>query len=264
MGVVVIVMGFMIPFRAMFWQRSHPKVTFATCCWEKDWRAVLLDPEYLRTKQIANHDFAFSEKLLIINNVLDLDTVQRAAQKKVEEGVLTRVCIAKETEEAVFDFFKLQKSDFIPEEGVSADWLYYNALGPLTALYLTSSEYLLYLTGDVRLDRKVSWIHRAISRMQSREKYSVANLVWNDNYREAKKESYKREWNFFVAKQGFSDQLFLVRTEEFRRPIYGEIRSDSSHYPRGDVWEKRVFSYLKNRGLERITYRRGSYTHENF
>jgi hypothetical protein len=100
--------------------------------------------------------------------------------------------------------------------------------------------------------------------MRKVDKYRVANLVWNENYREVKKESYKKEWNFFVAKQGFSDQLFLVRAEEFRQPIYGEIRADSSHYPRGDVWEKRVFSYLKNRELERIIYRRGSYTHENF
>lgn len=254
----------MLPFRGMFWQRPHPKVTFATCCWERDWREILLNPEYLRVGQIGNHNFPFSEKLLIINNVLDLEAVKIAAHKRVEEGVLSRVCVAEEIAPQVFDFFHLKKSDFVPEAGISPDWLYYNALGPLTALYLTSSKYLLYLTGDVRLDKRVSWIDKAVSRMEKIEKYSVANLVWNKNYREAEKESYKKEWNFFVAKQGFSDQLFLVRTEEFRRPIYGELRSDSSHYPRGDVWERRVFSYLKNRGLERITYRRGSYIHENF
>jgi len=247
-----------------FWQRSSPPVTFATCCWEKDWRPILLDSEYLRVKQIENHQFPFHERILIINNVLDLDAVKRAAQKKVEEGVLTHVYVAEESAREVLRFFQLEKKDFVPEGDVSSDWLYYNALGPLTALYFASSEYFLYLTGDVRLARPVSWIDKAIRRMEKIAKYKVANLVWNQNYREAKKESYKKEWDFFVAKQGFSDQLFLVRTQEFRQPIYGEIRSDSHHYPRGAVWEKRVFSYLKNRSFERIIYRHGSYTHENF
>lgn len=241
-----------------------PKVTFATCCWEKDWRQILLSPDYLRVKQIENHRFPFSEKLLIINNVLDLAAVKAAAQKKIEEGVLTRVVIAEERAFEIFDFFKLKKSDFVPEGAVSTEWLYYNALAPLAALYFASSDYLLYLTGDVRLASPVCWIEKAVRRMEKMAKYRVANLVWNNNYREVKKESYKKEWNFFVAKQGFSDQLFLVRKAEFCQPIYGEIRSDSGHYPRGAVWEKRVFSYLKNRNLERITYRHGSYIHENF
>lgn len=245
-------------------KKALPNVTFATCCWEKDWRQILLDPEYLRVKQIANHRFPFAERILIINNVLDLDEVKIAAAKKVEDGTLTKVIVAEEMASQVFDFFQLKKSDFIPEQGASSDWLYYNALAPLTAIYMSSCDYLLYLTGDVRLERPVSWIEKSIRRMEKVAEYRVANLVWNENFREAKKESYKKEWNFFVAKQGFSDQLFLVRTQQFRQPIYGEIRADSHHYPRGAVWEKRVFSYLKNRELKRITYRRGSYIHENF
>jgi hypothetical protein len=248
----------------MFWQRSRPKVTFATCCWEKDWRHLLLEPDYLKVKQIERHAFPFDEKLLIINNVLDKEAVLAAAQKKIEEGVLTRVCLAETLVEEALSFFQLKRSDFVPNEGIAADWIYYNALGPLTALYLCSTDYLLYLTGDVWLPKKVAWIDCAVRRMERVAKYKVANLVWNENYKEVKKESYKKEWNFFVAKQGFSDQLFLVSSREFRQPIYGEIRSDSGHYPRGDVWEKRVFSYLKNRKLERITYRRGSYLHENY
>ncbi|MBU6447214.1 MAG: hypothetical protein KGQ49_07435, partial [Verrucomicrobia bacterium] len=55
----------------------------------------------------------------------------------------------------------------------------------------------------------------------------------------------------------------LVKTADFQAPIYGEIRADGAHYPRGDVLEKRIFSYMKNRGWARITYRRGSYTHED-
>jgi hypothetical protein len=168
------------------------------------------------------------------------------------------------------DFFQLKRADFRmgPDAGlyqnVSADWIYYNALGPLCSLYAARSEYLLYLTGDVRLDRKVDWIGKAIRKMQKRKSCKVANLVWNKRYGEAFRESYKVGWNFFRAKEGFSDQMFLVKTSDFRAPIYGEIREDSSHFPRGDVWEKRAFSAMKNRSWERLIYWRGSYTHENF
>ena len=159
----------------MFRQRAIPKVTFATCVWEKDWRPILLDSEYLRVKQIENHCFPFIERLLIINNVLDLETVKRAAQKRVDEGVLTRIVIAQDSAAEVFEFFQLKKSDFVPEGNISPEWLYYNALGPLTALYMCASDYLLYMTGDVRLDSPVSWIEKAIARMERVAKYKEAN-----------------------------------------------------------------------------------------
>ena len=41
-----------------------PSVTFATSCWEKDWRQILLDPSYLKTKQIEHHEFPFLVRVL--------------------------------------------------------------------------------------------------------------------------------------------------------------------------------------------------------
>ncbi len=229
-----------------------PNVTFATSCWERDWRLILLDPDYLAVRQIGNHCFPFSERILIINNVDDPDAVKRAAQEKIARGILTQVLFAAD----VLPFFGLNRSDF-------NDWQYYNALGPLTAIYECKSDYLLYLTGDVYLKKPIDWIPKALRCMEKHPRFKVANLTWNDCYREAKEESSYRTWNFFVAEQGFSDQMFLVRRADFQAPIYGEIHPESHHYPRGDVFEKRVFSFMKNHGWERITYRYGSYTHEN-
>ncbi len=229
-------------------------VTFATSCWERDWKTILQGPDYLKKKQIENHCYPFQEKLLIINNVSDLAAVKIAAQALIDAGVLTRYVVA---EEAMLAPFGLSRSSF------PNDWVYYNALAPLAAIASAQSPYLLYLTGDVRLDAPVSWIGKALRFMEKHPLCKVANLTWNDNYKEAKKESQRLTWNFYVSNSGFSDQMFLIPTAEFRQPIYGEIRPDSHHYPRGDVFEKRVFSYLKNRGCLRITYRGGSYTHEN-
>ena len=226
------------------------KVTFATSCWEKDWRLILLTPDYLKVKQIAHHCYPFSEKLLVINNVENLEQVKQIAQEKVDQGILTRYVVAAD----ILSHFDLKRADF-------NEWQYYNAIAPLTAILEASSEYLLYLTGDVYLEKPVHWIQKAIRFMQKESDIKVANLNWNDKYREAKKESYRRTWNFFVANQGFSDQLFLVKKGDFDAPIYGQVRADGAHYPRGDVFEKRVFSFLKNQGFRRITYRHGSYTH---
>lgn len=224
-----------------------PTVTFATACWERDWRLILLDPRYLRMNQIENHHFPFAEKLLIINNVKDVNQVLSCAANKV-----IRPIIAQD----VLSFFDLDKSDF-------NEWQYYNALAPLNAIYHCKTDYLLYLTGDVFLPKPVNWIPQAIRFMEKNRNIKVANLTWNYNYHEAKKESYRSTWNFYVSNNGFSDQMFLVRAADFRAPIYSEVRGDASHYPRGDVFEKRVFSYMKNRGFERITYKKGSYIHEN-
>ncbi len=114
------------------------------------------------------------------------------------------------------------------------------------------------------MPKPLQWIGPAIQKMEDNPSYWVANPIWNYKMKEARAESYRKEGNFYVARQGFSDQIFLVKKEDFRQPIYGEIREDAAHFPRGDVFEKRVFSYLKNRQLERLIYSLGSYIHENF
>src|SRR3989344_7200643 len=135
------------------------KETFATSCWEKEGRLLLEHPNYLEELQIGNHLFAFAEKLLIINNVVDPERVQEKAYLKVQEKVLTRVLFAEEMAGELFSFFKLKRSDFTlgadakNYEGVHSDWVYYNALAPLSAIYACRSEYLLYLTGDVYVPR---------------------------------------------------------------------------------------------------------------
>src|SRR6185295_18769281 len=101
-----------------------PSVTFATSCFERDWRLILLDPNYLRKLQIGNHQFAFQEKLLIINNVEDLEMVKKAAQIKIDEGVIDRFVVAN----GIPDGFGLKADCF-------DTWQYYNALGPFTAIH---------------------------------------------------------------------------------------------------------------------------------
>lgn len=242
---------------------GSPVVSYATCCYEDDWRYILQKPDYLKIKHIENNLYNFDSKILIINNVSNYGEVFSFAEKKVKEGVLSHVYIAKDFEREVLSFFNLKKEDFKADKGYKDEWVFYNAMGVLTAIYLSKTDYLLYHTGDCYLEAPVNWISLAIGEMERKKKYKVANLCWNNNLEEAEKESYKRTKNFYVSKSGFSDQQFLVKLDDFKRPIYNEIRNDSHHFPRGGVFEKRVFSFMKNHRWKRITYRHGSYIHKN-
>lgn len=248
---------------------NFPSVAFATSCWERDWKQILFDSEYLAKRQIANHCFPFAEKILVINNVRNLGLVKRAVRARVDEGVLTRILIADEIAPVMLESFNLKREDFQPGPdankyaNVNPDWIYYNALGPLIAIHAAKSDYLLYLTGDVRLDQPVPWIEQAIRLMEENPRGKVANLLWNKRHDEAKREAFAKKNGFYLSEKGFSDQLFLIRRADFCAPIYSEIREDAAHFPRGDVFEKRVFSAMRNRGWLRLTYAKGSYTHEN-
>lgn len=247
-----------------------PSVAFATSCWERDWRHILFDSDYLGQKQIANHLFPFAEKILVINNVKDRNPVLKAAQHRVDEGVLTRVLIADEIAPSMLASFGLKREEFQPGpdggqyQNVNPDWIYYNALAPLAAIYAAKSDYLLYLTGDVRLEQPIDWIGKAIRLMEEDPRCKVANPLWNGRRAEAKREAFGKRRGFYLSGSGFSDQLFLIRRADFCAPIYREIREDAAHFPRGDVFEKRVYSAMRNRGWLRLTYAKGSYTHENF
>jgi hypothetical protein len=235
------------------------KTTFATACWEGDWKTILLKPNYLAEGMIGRHRFNFARRLLVINNVADPEEVIRAAKRHIAAGVLTDIVMA---DPSVLPAFQLKRSDFTSNHpSIPNDWIYYNALAPLTAIHAVTTDYLLYQTGDVWLKKNAAWIASSIHAMQKRPTFKVANLTWNDNYREARQEAYRSTLRFYVSNRGFSDQMFLVQSKDFQQPIYGILREDAAHFPRGDVFEKRVFSYMLTQGWERITFRWASYVH---
>ncbi len=248
-----------------FWRKKEvKKVTIATSCWQENWREVL-NKEPLQ-KNIENHQYPFVERLLVINNVTEKNKVYSAAKKLLEEKVFTKIVFSEEKETEVLSFFSLKKEEFVAKDArkeyqVANDWVFYNSLAPLTAIYHCQTPYLLYFTADAHLKKPLSWIEKALSLLEKDPSYKVANPLWNERKKEAKKEAFTQKKGFWISSQGFSDQMFLIKTEDFRKPIYSEIREDADHFPRGEVFEKRVYSYLKNRGYKRLTFKKGSYYH---
>lgn len=231
-------------------------VTFETKCWENDWE-FLLAGNYL-DEMIARCKYPFAKKKLFINNVRNLPLVKRFADKKIKQGVIDEYIVVDQMAKEALDFFNIDKDSF--KGG------YNYSIAELVSIYTCSTPYLLHFSSDSYLpENNNSWIDSALKIFETREDIAVANPTWNFKFNEAKAESFEEIEDFFVG-YGFSDQCYLIRTDEFRKPIYNEYHAASARYPAygGELFEKRVDSYMHNNSRLRITSNNCSYIHRNF
>jgi hypothetical protein len=233
-----------------------PSVTLETKCWENDWEFLLRTDRLKRTIELSG--FNFAKRTLCINNVEDVAKVSRYAERLVHEGVLNNVVIVREHEKAALDFFELSREDF------TSGFVY--SIAELVGLYVCDTDYLLHYSGDSRPVGRTDWLSAALTRFESDPRAKVANLTWNGNYAEAASEAFAEDEKFYIG-YGFSDQMYFVRTADFRSPeVYHESNPVSARYPRygGELFEKRVDSWMRNHEYYRLTYRFGAYEHRNF
>jgi hypothetical protein len=230
------------------------KVDFETKCYENDWEIVLSDG-YLRTVT-SRCAHPFSKRRLIINNVKLRGPVETAARAAIARGDLDEYLFAEDYAAAALEFFQIDKSSF------GRGYVY--SISELVGLYASTADYLLHFASDSYPKRRSRWIEPAIELMENRSDLVIANLCWNNRYRQAKNQSFDQAGDFFVS-YGFSDQCYLAKMSVFRAPIYGEHNPASARYPdyADELFEKRVDAYMRNHGAKRLTYRFESYTHRN-
>jgi hypothetical protein len=198
----------------------------------------------------------FTERKLFINNVKDPQAVEGEAQALVEKGILTSVVNVENTAEEALRFFGIDKKSF--RGG------YYYSIPHLVSIYLCSTEHLLYFTADSCLVSPSKWIEPCLERLSADPSLKVAIPLWN-GIEAARKEAEVEEPDFFIG-YGFSDQCYLIRASDYRAPIYNERNRLSERYPRygGELWEKRVDSWMRNHRYRRLTYKHASYIHRKF
>lgn len=237
-------------------------ITFETKCWEKDWKHLLLDGRLER--MIENCNYAFDRRVLYINNVNDISLVKQYAQQKVEQNIIDEYVVVEDYADEALAFFDIKKEDF--KGG------YYYSIAELTSIYLCHTDLLLHFSSDSYLrDRSVNWVEETANILMKDSSFWVANPLWNNNhniainYSEAVTESIKETSSHFIG-YGFSDQCYMVRTNDFRKPIYNEKHLASERYPKygGELFEKRVDSYMRNHNLLRLTSKDTVYIHSNY
>ncbi|MBB4035901.1 hypothetical protein GGR21_001796 [Dysgonomonas hofstadii] len=237
-------------------QKKKMTITFETKCWEKDWRYILCRG-YLET-MIENCSYKFDKKILYINNVDDISKVEKIAQKKIEKGIIDRYIIVDEHAERALNFFNIDKNNF--RGG------YYYSIAELVSIFLCETDYLLHFSSDACIVKdSYEWVKKTMSLMDEHKEYFVGNPTWGKDFEGAKTESFAETDENFIG-FGFSDQCYLIRTEDFKKPIYNETNPVSERYPKygGELFEKRVDAFMRNHNLHRITSKHTSYIHKNY
>ncbi|WP_010262395.1 hypothetical protein [Treponema primitia] len=234
-------------------------ITFETKCYEKDWE-YLLKTNYLNN-MINNCNYNFKFKQLIINNVDNPEKVKIFAQKKIDKGIIDAYYFVDDYIDEALKCFDIKKESF----GTG----YYYSSAELVGIYLSKTKYHLHFSSDAFMNKKNKnsrWIHDACEILNSESKYFVANPMWDYSYNTiCMNFDDKRPENFFVG-YGFSDQCYLIRTDDFKKDIYNYSHPASKRYPKygGELFEKRVDSYMQTKGLLRLIARHESYIHRNF
>jgi len=231
-------------------------VTFEIKVYENDWEYILKG-SYLE-KIICRCNYTFKRKVLFINNVNNLEKVKKYAEKKVLKGVIDEYFVVNLYEQEALSYFNIKKESF--RGG------YYYSIAELVSIYLCETKYLLHFSSDSFLTKKnMNWIDDAIKIFKENDDVIVANPTWNFDYKQAKKESLFEIDDFYVS-YGFSDQCYLIKTNVFKKQIYSENHIDSLRYPiyGGELFEKRVDSFMRNNNKLRITSKKVSYIHINF
>jgi hypothetical protein len=234
---------------------SGRSVTFETKCYEKDWKIVLRTGRL--EAMIRRNCFEFADRVLYINNVNDPDRVRYYAERLKVQGVITEHVLVDDHADEALAFFGLDRESF--KGG------YYYSIQELVGIYRCRTNYLLHFSGDSVLDGPFSWIDPALDRLNEDPRVKVATCLWNGKAHEAEEESQEQDSDFWLG-YGFSDQCYLVRTSDFRAPIYGERHPASERFPvyGGELFEKRVDAWMRSHCFLRAVYKHGSYLHKNY
>lgn len=233
---------------------ARPTVTFETKVWEGDYRVVLTEDRL--ASAIGHNCFEFATRVVYVNNVDSMRAVRLRARSLVSAGVVDDVVFVEDYAESALDHFGLTADD------LGRGYVY--SISELVSLYLAATDYVLHFAGDTVLSQTYDWLPGALDLLARRQDVAVVNASWAPDLAAAEAESVERDGDFLLG-YGFSDQMYLVRTSEFSRRIYGESHPASDRYPDygGELFEKRVDSWMRNHRRLRATWTGGHYAHEN-
>lgn len=232
--------------------KNTPKVTLETKCWEKDWKKILLS-NWLDELNRRNA-FPFAKRVLFINNVKNLHSVGKAAEKAVARGSIDKFFFVEDYSEKALEYFGITKDSFCGG--------YYYSISELVSIYLCETEYLLHFAGDCIPYQKYRWIPSGINILESNKKVKSVCLTWNAKYEWTKFQSTSEDELFWYM-PFFSDHCYLIKVDEFKKANLSEDSSVCDIYPEygGELFEKRVGSWYWNNSFERAVYKHGAYFH---
>jgi len=232
-----------------------PGCTFVTNVYERTYRPTLAAGRL--EQMVTMHRADFAERLLVINNVDDREDAALLAGAAVQRGALDRFVFVE---------------DELPS-ALARCGLRLGALGHLrhysdfafVELCAARTDYLLHQDAEVDLSALFPWVAPALEQLATMPEALVVNPSWTPAAQVVLAESYARSGPYAIG-QGFSDQLFLIRRAPLAAPIYGRRHWASLRYPMaplGPIFEAWVDTYMRTRGVLRLTDLRVVYQHRS-
>jgi len=217
-------------------------------------RDAVLTPGFFSTIEKDNCR-TFDEKILLINNVENQDSAAAGATRLLESGEITSFHFVAGHLDSVLSAAGLRLSDLQPMIHYSD----HDLVGP----FLVRSPYMLHWDADVVMREPANWVDEGCDLLACRDDVLVVNAC-GPNWT-TKSELTVGALGPFSLSYGFSDQLWLVRSEDFRRPIYNYSAPASARYPSSHVcriFEERVDSYMRRTRRLRATHLETPYAHD--
>lgn len=226
-------------------------LSIETKVWESDWEKGIRGGGVARLFEMIPTP---AMRRLLINNVAAPNLVVEEAQKLVYAGIIDEVILVKEHLSMALEHFRLS------EEVLGRGLPYSSA--ELVGLLNCDTPYLCHFAGDCRMGHVSDWMEHGIELLEAKPDISVVNPIWNGNYGEVTVESQECDGQYAIG-SGFSDQCYLVRKQEFFDANLTRLHPISERYPEygGDLFEKRVDSWMRFEKKLRATDLRATYLH---
>lgn len=223
-------------------------------CYERTVHEVLSPGYFPRIAE--ENQRPFTEVVALINNVAD-----RAGARALAEALLTRGEITS------YAFVADHLDEALRQAGLTSRALRVRPFlldYGLVMPHVVTTRWLLGWDAETHLIRPANWIDPAIALLEAEPQIFHASLAWPpltdaDPGFLGEEVSRRGRWSL---NWGFSDQLFLVRTADLRRPIFGHwtAAAYTRHAPHPYTFEYRVESYQRWSGRQRATLTDTGYT----
>ena len=228
-------------------------ITFQVNVYEKTYEKMFRD-NYL-DKLVQQFNYPFEEKVILIMNVFDRIRVVDIARQNYPDWKV--YAINQANKPTCIEEFNLT------QEEIAVGYNY--SIQHYLAIYLCKTDYLLHWSEDCTVGNiDENFIKDSIDVMEKNNSIICSMPSWDKDNVGARLESVGDIGNFYKA-QGFTDQVYFIRTKDFDKDIYHYTHPDSQRYPSygGEAFEKRIDSYMRCCNKYRIINKNSWYAHKS-
>ena len=257
-------------------------LTMASNCYEKNY--ILVTNEEWAKQLFLFGNENIQKRVLFVSNITSREKIKERSERLIDNGIIDRLLFSYDYFDQVKDtFLGCDRNTFIRKPSLRErlhaiaqgnklrneyDGLLYS-ISQMVAILQCETEYLLYVTEDVKLDTEnfIEWVNKSIDRMKEDETIIVTNPVWNNMIEEAREEAFCEDEDFYYS-FGFSDQCCLLNIKRILDlpDVFSEknkITEKVFPFYAGNHFERRISAYMRNHNLYRATYKHSSYTHSD-